>query len=120
MALPGVENYTTTTADGIEVGLARYRGGAKGPVMVVHGAGVWSGMFLLPTIEEHFTQYLVNHGYDVWLLDWRASIRLPLRQFNSIRRRRMISPLRLPSSASAPARNRSRRWSIAPARAPSS
>src|SRR5215469_8872271 len=82
MALPGVENYTTTTADGIEVELARYRGGAKGPVMVVHGAGVWSGMFLLPTIEEHFTQYLVNHGYDVWLLDWRASIRLPLRQFN--------------------------------------
>jgi len=82
MALPGVENYTTTTADGIEIGLARYRGGAKGPVMVVHGAGVWSGMFLLPTIEEHFTQYLVNHGYDVWLLDWRASIRLPLRQFN--------------------------------------
>jgi len=26
-------------------------------------------------------QYLVNNGYDAWLLDWRASIHLPLSQF---------------------------------------
>lgn len=81
MALPAVENYTTTTGDGVEIQLARYRGGSKGPVMVVHGAGVSSGMFLLPTVDEHFTQYLVKNGYDAWLLEWRASIRLPLRQF---------------------------------------
>jgi len=48
--------------------------------MVVHGAGVWSGMFMLPTVDEHFIQYLVNNGYDAWLLDWRASIQLPLSQ----------------------------------------
>src|SRR5512146_2558292 len=81
MNLPAVENYTTATPDGVELRLARYRGGSKGPVIVVHGAGVWSGMFLLPTVDEHFIQYLVNNGYDAWLLDWRASIRLPLRQF---------------------------------------
>src|SRR6202011_6291484 len=78
MALPAVENYTTTTPDGVEIRLARYRGGSKGPVMVVHGAGVWSGMFLLPTVDENFTQYLVKNGYDGWLLDWRASVQLPV------------------------------------------
>ena len=81
MGLPAVENYTITTPDGVGLRLARYRGGDKGPVIVVHGAGVWSGMFLLPTVDEQFTQYLVNNGYDAWLLDWRASIQLPLRQF---------------------------------------
>ena len=78
MNLPAVENYTITTPDGLELRLARYRGGDKGPVIVVHGAGVWSGMFLLPTVDEHFIQYLVNNGYDAWLLDWRASIQLIL------------------------------------------
>lgn len=81
MDLPAVENYTAATPDGVEIRLARYRGGSKGPVLVVHGAGVWSGMFLLPTVDEHFTHYLVKNGYDAWLLDWRASTRLPLRQF---------------------------------------
>jgi len=36
---------------------------------------------MLPTIEENFTAFLASNGYDVWLLDWRASIRMPLRQF---------------------------------------
>ena len=81
MNFPAAENYTFTTPDGVENRLTRYRGGVKGPVMVAHGAAVWSGMFLLPTIAENFTAYLVKNGYDVWLLDWRASIKLPLRQF---------------------------------------
>lgn len=81
MNLPAAETYTFNALDGVENRLTRYRGGVKGPVMVAHGAAVWSGMFLLPTIEENFTAYLVKNGYDVWLLDWRASIKLPLRQF---------------------------------------
>jgi hypothetical protein len=47
----------------------------------VHGSGVWSGMFALPTLEENFAQYLMKRGYDTWLVDWRASTQLPLRQF---------------------------------------
>jgi choline dehydrogenase-like flavoprotein len=81
MSLPAVENYPITTPDGVGLRLTRYRGDDKGPVIVVHGAGVWSGMFLLPTVDEHFIQYLVINGYDAWLLDWRASIQLPLSQF---------------------------------------
>ncbi len=75
------EIHTTTTEDGIEIRLTRIKGGTKGPVLLVHGGGVHSGMFALPTLEESFPDYLAKHGYDVWLLDWRASILLPLRQF---------------------------------------
>jgi pimeloyl-ACP methyl ester carboxylesterase len=81
MNIPAAENYTFNALDGVENRLTRYRGGSKGPVMVVHGAAVWSGMFSLRTIDENFISYLVKNGYDVWLLDWRASIKLPLRQF---------------------------------------
>ncbi|MDB4990014.1 MAG: hypothetical protein JWN04_5192, partial [Myxococcaceae bacterium] len=74
------ERFVTRTEDGVELTLTRHRGGTKGPVLLVHGAGVFSGMFDLPTLEQSFVAYLVQHGYDAWLLDWRASIKLPLRQ----------------------------------------
>jgi pimeloyl-ACP methyl ester carboxylesterase len=80
----GIQPTTTEvldTPDGAQIGLTRFNGGAKGPVMVVHGVSVWSGMFTLPTVEENFVQFLTSRGYDVWLLDWRASIRLPLIRF---------------------------------------
>ena len=76
------EIHTTTTEDGIELRLTRVQGGSKGPVLLVHGAGVHSGMFALPTVDESFVTYLAKNGYDAWLLDWRASTELPLRQFN--------------------------------------
>jgi choline dehydrogenase-like flavoprotein len=81
MSLQPSESYSFNAPDGAENRLARFRGGSRGPVMVVHGAGVYSGMFLLSTVPESFTAYLMKNGYDVWLLDWRASIALPLRQF---------------------------------------
>jgi pimeloyl-ACP methyl ester carboxylesterase len=81
MKLPPPEVVKFSTPDKIDLLLTRYRGGDKGPVMVVHGVSVWSGMFAVPTVRENFAQFLTRHGYDVWLLDWRASIRLPIRQF---------------------------------------
>lgn len=79
--LPVPERYDFLAGDGVPLRLTRYVGGTKGPVLLVHGAGVWSGMFMLPTLKENFVQHLVRHGYDTWLLDWRASVQLPLRQF---------------------------------------
>jgi hypothetical protein len=81
MKLPRCEFYKLKTKDNAEIWLTRFNGGPKGPVMVVHGVSVWSGMFSLSTISKNFVTYLVEHGYDVWLLDWRASIQLPLSQF---------------------------------------
>jgi cholesterol oxidase len=64
------------TDDGARLRLTRYRGGDKGPVMLVHGLGVSSLAFALDTIETNMVEYLVAHGYDVWLLDYRSSIEL--------------------------------------------
>ena len=73
--------HDLTTADGARIRLTRWPGGSKGPVLVSHGVGVWSGMFALSTIQENFVQHLMVQGYDVWLLDWRGSIRMPFSQF---------------------------------------
>lgn len=45
----------------------------KGPILLVHGAGVRANIFSAP-VETTFVEYLVNNGYDVWLENWRASI----------------------------------------------
>jgi cholesterol oxidase len=65
------------TEDGLRLRLTRYQGGAKGPVMLVHGLGVSSRAFSTDLIETNLTEYLYAHGYDVWLLDFRSSIELP-------------------------------------------
>jgi alpha/beta hydrolase fold len=46
------------------------------PVIVVHGAGVRSDIFV-PPASETVVDALNDAGYDVWLLNWRASIDLP-------------------------------------------
>ncbi len=65
------------TDDGVDLMLTRYRGGDKGPVIVAHGLGVSSKIFTIDTIETTLTEYLFAAGFDVWLLDYRASIDLP-------------------------------------------
>lgn len=65
------------TADGVDLRLTRYQGGAKGPVILAHGLGVSSLIFSIDTIETNLLEFLFARGYDVWLLDFRASIELP-------------------------------------------
>jgi hypothetical protein len=50
--------------------------GRSEPVVVVHGAGTRARLFL-PPVEETIVDALLKAGYDVWLLNWRASIDLP-------------------------------------------
>ncbi len=64
--------------DGLPLTLLRVRGAAeptKGPVMLVHGAGVRAELFR-PPVERTLVDALVDEGWDVWLLNWRASIDL--------------------------------------------
>lgn len=74
---PAPEPIPFTTSDGVDLLLTRYHGGAKGPVMLVHGAGVSSGIFSTDLPDANLVEYLTASGYDVWLLDFRSSIRLP-------------------------------------------
>ena len=69
--------HLPTPRDGVELRLTRYQGGSKGPVILSHGLGVSSLIFSTDTIETNLLEYLFAHGYDVWLLDFRASIALP-------------------------------------------
>jgi hypothetical protein len=78
MALPQVA-IPFTAGDGRGLHLWRVGRGnnaPKGPVMLVHGAGVRSNIFQAP-VRENLVQRLVTEGWDVWLEDWRASIDLP-------------------------------------------
>lgn len=76
--------YTTRTipfraGDGRELNLLHVRGERppdRGPVLLVHGAGVRANIFLAP-VETTFVDALIRHGYDVWLENWRASIDFP-------------------------------------------
>ncbi|MCB1986368.1 MAG: alpha/beta fold hydrolase [Burkholderiales bacterium] len=68
-----------TAGDGRELNLINVRGERapeKGPVILVHGAGVRANIFRAP-VEEDFVDALVAAGYDVWLENWRASIEFP-------------------------------------------
>lgn len=69
--------YYCTTDDKKHLRLTRYQGGEKGPVILSHGLGVSSLIFSIDTIEINLLEYLFRHGYDIWLLDYRASIDLP-------------------------------------------
>ena len=69
--------YPFKTEDGVSLRLTRYRGGDKGPVMLIHGLGVSSLIFSLDTIDTNLLEFLYAQGYDVWLLDYRFSIDLP-------------------------------------------
>lgn len=66
-----------TTPDNTQLKLTRFRGGSRGPVILSHGLGVSSLIFSIDTIETNLLEYLFAHGFDVWLLDYRASIDLP-------------------------------------------
>lgn len=45
--------------------------------MLVHCIGVSSDMYSLDTVETNLLEFLSEAGFDVWLLDFRFSIRLP-------------------------------------------
>ncbi|MBI5609835.1 MAG: hypothetical protein HY902_13265, partial [Deltaproteobacteria bacterium] len=52
--------------------------------LVAHGAGVSSSNFVLDTLpdDDNFATWLCERGYDVWLLDWRASCKVQMSQFD--------------------------------------
>lgn len=67
-----------TAGDGMQCNLVNVKAEEdppKGPVLLVHGAGVRANIFRAP-VKTNVVDYLVGAGYDVWLENWRASIDL--------------------------------------------
>ncbi len=74
---PAPQAYFFPALDGVQLRLLRYQGGSKGPVMLSHGVGVSSLIFRMDTLPVSLVEFLAARGFDVWLLDYRASIELP-------------------------------------------
>lgn len=69
-----------SAGDGFDLNLIHVTGSSppsKGPILLVHGSSVRANIFRPPT-RTNVVDFLVEHGYDVWLENWRASIDLPL------------------------------------------
>jgi cholesterol oxidase len=59
------------------LGLHRFRGGNKGPILLAAGYGMTSDSFAARVGPTDLMTYLFTRGYDVWLFDYRQSFRLP-------------------------------------------
>jgi pimeloyl-ACP methyl ester carboxylesterase len=75
--LPPAEVHAVPTSDGTAVRLTRYKFGTKGPLILAPGYGNAARAFAIDTVPKNWVQYLGEHGYDVWLFDYRASPDLP-------------------------------------------
>jgi pimeloyl-ACP methyl ester carboxylesterase len=67
----------------VELNLVNVRGDrppSKGPVVLVHGAGVRGNIFRAP-VRRTVVDALLDDGYDVWLENWRASIEFEPREW---------------------------------------
>ncbi len=77
LRLDGETIFDVTTSDGRDIRLTRFPAGNKGPVVLAPGYGTSTLAWTIDTVETNFPEYLAEHGYDIWLLDYRASPMLP-------------------------------------------
>ncbi|HYV93289.1 MAG TPA: hypothetical protein VE978_16055 [Chitinophagales bacterium] len=76
MADHSFEVIPFTALDGFECNLWHLKNNGdspRGPVLLVHGAGVRTNIFNPPN-EKNLLDSLAEAGYDVWLENWRSSI----------------------------------------------
>lgn len=67
-----------TALDGTALTLVHVQGrhpATRGPLLLLHGAGVRAELFR-PPLPRTLVDALLDNGWDVWLLNWRASIDL--------------------------------------------
>ena len=111
--------HPVTTSDGTEVRLTHYAMGTKGPLVLAPGLRQRRARVRGRHRARRTTcEYLGEHGYDVWLLDYRASPDLagePDAVHGRRHRDARLAGGDRRMSASRPARTRSRRWATASA-----
>jgi pimeloyl-ACP methyl ester carboxylesterase len=73
VSIPAPNPIPVTTADGCALELRHHRGSGRS-VLLVHGASAASDTFRIGETET-LVGHLVGKTFDVWTLDWRASMR---------------------------------------------
>jgi len=73
LRLPSPERTTLDVGGGFGIGLTRYRGGPRGPVILASGFSMRASSFIADTVDENIVEALCAQRYDVWLLDYRGS-----------------------------------------------
>ncbi|ALL79629.1 hypothetical protein AD006_31055 (plasmid) [Pseudonocardia sp. EC080610-09] len=70
-----ISEHRFPTADGLELSMLRFtRDRAGDAVLLVHGHTTSTDMFVMPE-HRNLVTTLLDHGYDVWSLDFRLSNR---------------------------------------------
>jgi cholesterol oxidase len=84
-----VRPYWFHTEDGLGLSLLRFSRDARNPggpaaeaVLLIHGLTTSTDMFIMPE-HDNLVTYLLDHGYDVWSLDFRMSNRYPYNLFKT-------------------------------------
>lgn len=113
-----LETVPFTAGDGMQLNLIHARGGkspTRGPILLVHGAGVRANLFRPPS-GHTIVDMLLAEGYDVWLENGVPASTSPPIGGRSTRRRSTIIRTQSKRSCVKPAPTASRRSSIARAR----
>lgn len=78
------ETHFFTTEDRVSLRMVRYTsrdGAAKAaavPVLLVHGLGMSGRVFSTDLVDTNLVEYLHEAGYDVWVMDHRTSVDVPV------------------------------------------
>ncbi|MEX2527235.1 MAG: alpha/beta fold hydrolase [Gemmatimonadota bacterium] len=77
LRVPSLERYPLTAGDGAALQLHRAHDPAgdtsRGPVLLAPGTAMAGLSFCLDTVSSNLVEYLVERGFDVWIMDWRTS-----------------------------------------------
>ncbi|KAF0475607.1 FAD/NADP-binding domain-containing protein [Gigaspora margarita] len=70
---PQKETWTIVSDDNVETLIHRFKGGLKGPVLLIHGVAMSHEMWTTNLVKDNLLDYLLENEYDVWLNDYRLS-----------------------------------------------
>jgi cholesterol oxidase len=70
---PPLERIDFAAHDGQQLCLHHTSGGSRGPLIITPGTAMTALTYCVDSVPKNIVEYLVEKGFDVWLMDWRTS-----------------------------------------------
>src|SRR5712692_9186367 len=70
---PPLERIDFKALDGSTLWLHHTSGGTRGPVVMTPGTAMTALTYCVDSVPQNIVEFLVDQGFDIWLLDWRTS-----------------------------------------------